>query len=179
MARRPSESLEAARKRVEQAKERAKQAKKSKQKREAKVKNRAKAARQRVRESRPVQAGRAVKEEGQATTAEAKLLASELGVSVSGARKAADRLSDRIDSAAAEGNLESLDLDGDGDTDLLGSLEEELDAGGGPAQSIDPSRPVMDFEGEFDTPVMENTTLDIDPGKPSPGEVTDTEDDMF
>lgn len=99
-------------------------------------------------------------EEARALASDAKqLVATELGLSESESESFIKEAAGLIDSAGE--SLGDLDLDGDGDTDLMGSFEQSLSdtEQGGDEGVVDPTEPVMDLGGQTE-PVMSD--LDVE-----------------
>jgi small-conductance mechanosensitive channel len=102
-------------------------------------------AKQKRRERIERNAPEGAREEIQATGKQAQLLAAELGVSRSRAEQIVDRGTEAVTQAAKAGDeaLAKLDSDGDGDTDILKSLEEGMrdeDGFGAPPPAEGPSQ---------------------------------------
>lgn len=108
-----------------------------------------------------------------AVSAERRFLAQELGVSTSEAGAIAREGNKLFDSiSAGGGSLDALDLDGDGDTDILTQLDKPLPMEQDDGLAFDPTEPVVDFSGTTEAPLFNDnigTTLDTD--APSPGEI--------
>lgn len=165
----PHERIRALRKRL--AERRSKKKSKALQRRR-KLRAVKQTAKQKATESRPGQAAQRAQaateraqEEAEASREEVKLLASELGVSAAHVRDVASAANEVIDSAReTAGGIDTLDADGDGDTDLLQVLDTPLPgddaagrqrtAGREPSDVVDVTEPVMDF-GELATPKLD------------------------
>jgi hypothetical protein len=162
-------------KRLEQLRETIKAKKKRKQSRERKEK--AKQAGERFASRRRVERNDPDTriEQAKATARQAKLLASELGVTEAKAKSLTDRFSDTLQKAAADGNLGSLDIDGDGDTDLLSQIDPvDTTTPQATADVTTPTAdaPVVDLAAGANDPVLGIDDADIDLGDPTMGEVT-------
>lgn len=110
-----------------------------------------------------------------AVSAERQFLAQELGVSTDHAKEVAETGNSVLQSAQRAGvSLQQFDLDGDGDTDLLASLDQpaQRDRRGGQPVSIDPTQPVIDTPGRLEEPLFEEDVFE-EPNlaEPSPGEI--------
>lgn len=92
------------------------------------------------------------REEALATVRQTRLLAAELGVSTDRAREIQQRASNTLDSALDQGGdaLEKLDVDNDGDTDLLSIAEAQADRDSKDEHSefVSPAEPVLDLSSE-------------------------------
>lgn len=149
--------------------------------RKARERNRARKARkkkQRLEENNPdgltekaqATAQRASEVAGEAAgvvTAEQQLVAAELGVSTSRAKQIMEQGSQVLDRAAEAGSLDQLDVDNDGDTDILTTFESQLDEArdepeGVELGGIDPTEPVIDFQGEQTEPAFKEVDVGLD-----------------
>lgn len=88
-----------------------------------------------------------------------QLISTELGISESESESFIREASDMLEGAGDA--LGDFDLDGDGDTDLIGGFEEPIvePEESGASDVIDPTEPVMDF-GEATEPVMNDLDLE-------------------
>lgn len=111
----------------------------------------------------------------EAVSAERQFIAQELGVSTEHAGDIAETATRVFDAAGKAGvDAPAFDLDGDGDTDILQTLDQPLEGLESPRDlSIDPTEPVVDFRGTTEDPLFNDTpSLDVDADSPSPGEIT-------
>jgi ATPase subunit of ABC transporter with duplicated ATPase domains len=98
--------------------------------------------------------------ETQGLAADAKqLISTELGLSESQSESFIKEASDMLDGAGDA--LGDLDLNGDGDTDLLTGFDQPLQGPeeSGASEVIDPTEPLLDF-GEMTEPVMSDLDLE-------------------
>jgi len=98
---------------------------------------------------------------------ETKLIALELGISTDQAESLVDSVSDQIDAAKESDTLSELDIDGDGDTDMLSAVDPlvfEPDDSASGDQVVDPVGPTTDAEMEPGTarPVEADMTEPVD-----------------
>jgi len=103
-----------------EAKKRAKERKQQRKQKRKKAEQRARG--RRVEKNEPEGA----REEAAASVRQLRLLGSELGVDRETAQNISQQANELIDTAQQEGSMGALDVDGDGDTDILQSFEEEL-----------------------------------------------------
>ena len=113
-----------------------------------------------------------------------RFVASELGVSPDRAEKVLKTGSEVLQSAKDSGMKErQLDFDGDGDSDILRSLDEPMAMERDQDLAVDPTEPVVDMPGRLEEPLFSDEGFDeATLGQSSPGEISldgsDTDPDM-
>jgi hypothetical protein len=140
-----SKRIEDFRERVE-SKKQARRAKKRAKSREQEREQRSQQADERARDRRIAKnEPESVTEEAQASVRQLKLLSSELGVAPENVREVVENASGVLENAQEQGSeaLEQLDVDGDGDTDILQSFEsqasdEDMFSSGGGSSLVEP-----------------------------------------
>lgn len=167
----PHKKLESLRKKVITRKKRKKSMNRKKQAKQAGERF---ARKRRVKRNNP----EGKREKFQATGRQARLLAAELGITVEQAKSVQKQATTRLDRALEAGGdaLDSLDTDGDGDTDILSSFEEQMttqqhntsqtSGGGSKSQSppgmVDPAEPVLPLESPKSKKSKTKSTSPVD-----------------
>jgi len=156
----PHERLKRLRERLKQRQERVRAKRENKRARSERDESDSAGERAAVAAKRAKERGQSVRREVSETRRQAgklgadakSLIATELGVSTSEAESVISQGAAALERARDAGALEALDADGDGDTDVLGMVDEPVDEETGGA--LDPTTPVFDVgeraEPDFD-----------------------------
>lgn len=148
-----SDRLEDVRERIKEKKE---ERQREKRRQELRDRFEQQARRARIQRNEPEGA----REEVQASARQARLLAAEFGVTRERGAELADSAQATLSAARDSNALSRLDLDGDGDTDILESFEESLDTRGGRRSQTRTQQSASVRVGEPYQPVEEELGLD-------------------